>query len=416
MLVSVLVALMLQALVWWFILHYFRTRHPWYGFYDISDIGLYQDYARQFARGLHPYSDVRVEYPPLAIPLMSLAQWLGAWADYADAFAGEMIALCVAAAVVSTAAAVRLSQGFAGPIVAAFAFAFVTLFTGPIVANRFDVAVALDIALFLYCVSRRWWTLSAAVLGVGFALKLTPGMLLPLIFLLAPKAKRIAWAGLSFFVAAALPFVPYLLRSPRSLLYIFKYHAGRPLQIESLYATPYLLGHAIAGWGAAVGNSHGSQSVNGAGTGTLASLSLWIMLACVAAFYLLLWRRRKELRASPADVPAAALALVLLFVCTSKVLSPQFLIWSLPLVALVIATGTSRIRMAGGLLACAVLLTQMIFPSRYWDLVAMHTAPVVMVAIRNLLLLSTGVLLAVALLRRPAKDSASIAIPGQLGA
>src|SRR5512142_1448231 len=99
MLVSVLVALSLQVLVWWFIVHYFRTRHSWYGFYDISDIGLYQDYARQFARGLHPYSDVRVEYPPLAIPWMSLAQWLGAWVDYTDAFAGEMIVLCVAAAV-----------------------------------------------------------------------------------------------------------------------------------------------------------------------------------------------------------------------------------------------------------------------------------------------------------------------------
>jgi hypothetical protein len=415
MLVSVLVALALQALVWWFIVHYFRTRHTWYGFYDISDIGLYQDYARQFARGLHPYSDVRVEYPPLAIPLMSLAQWLGAWVDYSDAFAGEMIVLCVAAALVSTAAAVRLSQGFAGPIVAAFAFAFVTLLAGPIVANRFDVAVALDIALFAYCVSRRWWMRAAAVLGIGFALKLTPAMLLPLIFLLAPKPKQIVLAGLSFFVAATLPFLPYLVRSPRSLLYIFKYHTGRPLQIESLYATPYLLGHALAGWGAAVGNSHGSQSMIGAGTGTLASLSLWIMMACVAAFYLLLWRRRKQLRASLGDVPAAALALVLLFVCTSKVLSPQFLIWSLPLVALVIAAGTAGIRMAGCLLASAVLLTQMVFPARYWDLVAMHTAPVVMIAIRNLLLLSTGVLLAVALLRKPARDSASPGVPDPAG-
>jgi len=402
MLVAVLVALVLRALVWWFIVHYFRTRHTWYGFYDITDIGLYQDYARQFARGLHPYSDVRVEYPPLAIPLMSLAQWLGAWVDYADAFAGEMIVLCVAAAVVSTAAAVRLSQGLAGPLVAAFAFAFVTLFTGPIMANRFDVAVALDIALFAYCVSRRWWMRGAAILGIGFALKLTPAMLLPLIFLLAPKAKQMVGAGLTFLVAATLPFLPYLLRSAGSLLYIFNYHAGRPLQLESLYATPYLLGHAMAGWSVVVGNSHGSQSVIGAGTATLASISLWIMLAGVAASYLLLWRRRKVLRASLGDVPAAALALVLLFVCTSKVLSPQFLIWSLPLVALVMAAGTARVRMAGYLLASAVLLTQMVFPSRYWDLVAMHTAPIVMIAIRNLLLLSTGVLLAVTLLRIPA--------------
>jgi hypothetical protein len=53
----------------------------------------------------------------------------------------------------------------------------------------------------------------------------------------------------------------------------------------------------------------------------------------------------------------------------------------------------------------------MVFPSRYWDLVAMHTAPIVMIALRNLLLISTGVLLAVALLRRPARDSAPTDVP-----
>ncbi len=407
MLVSVAVALLLQALVWWIIVHHFRTRHTWYGFYDISDIGLYEDYARQFARGLRPYIDVRVEYPPLAIPLMSVAQWLGPWVDYRDAFAGEMIVLCVAAAVVSTAAAVRLSSGFAAPIVAAFAFAFATLFAGPIVANRFDVAVALDIALFVYCVSRRWPMRAAAVLGIGFALKLTPAMLLPLVFLLAPRMKQIVGAGLAFVLAATLPFLPYLVRSARSLLYVFKYHTGRPLQIESLYSSPYLLGHAIAGWQTAVGNSHGSQSVIGAGAGTLASLSLWIMLAFTAAFYLLLWRRRRDFRASLADVPAATLALVLIFVCTSKVLSPQFLIWSLPLLALVIAVGTARARLAGCLLACAILLTQMVFPPRYWDLVAMQTAPIVMIAVRNLILLCAGGLLALSILRKPAYGARS---------
>lgn len=415
MLVSVLVALALQSLVWWFLLHYFRTRHAWYGFYDISDIGLYQEYARQFARGLHPYTDVRVEYPPLAIPLMSFAQWLGAWTDYTDAFAGEMIALCVASAIVSTAAAVRLSRGWAGPVVTAFAFAFVTLFAGPIVANRFDVAVALDISLFAYCISRRWWAPAGAVLGLGFALKLTPAMLLPLVLLLAPKLRQVVGAGLAFLVAAAVPFLPYLLRSSRSLLYVFNYHTGRPLQLESLYSTPYLVGHLVANWHVAVGNSHGSQSVIGAGTETFASLSLGIMVACVAAFYLLLWRRRCSLRASLADVPTAALALVLIFVCTSKVLSPQFLIWSLPLLALVIANGTAKTRMAGCLLACAILSTQMIFPARYWDLVAMHTAPIVILAVRNLLLLSTGVLLAVAILSRPAKSPDSTNVPDPVG-
>jgi len=397
---SVLVALVLQALVWWLIVHYFRTRHLWYGFYDITDIGLYEDYARQFARGLHPYSDVPVEYPPLAIPLMSLAQWLGPWVDYQDAFAGEMIALCFAAAGVTTAAAARLSHGFSGPIMAAVAFALLTLFAGPIVANRFDIAVALDLSLFLYCVSRRWWTRAAACLGVGFALKLTPAMLLPLVFLLAPKTRQIAGAGFAFLAAALLPFLPHLLRSARSLRYIFTYHAGRPLQIEGLYSTPYLLGHVITDGHVVIGYSHGSQSVNAKGTEMLASLSLGLMVACVVGLYLLLWRRRRWLRSSLPDVPVAALALVLIFLCTSKVLSPQFLIWTIPLVGLAMASARVGSRVAGLLLSAAVILTQIVFPARYWDLVALHTGPIVVIAIRNVLLLSTTVLLAVMLARR----------------
>lgn len=404
MAVSVLVALALQGLVWWLLVHYFRTRHAWYGFYDISDIGLYQDYARQFARGLQPYSVVPVEYPPLAIPLMSVAQWLSAWFDYKDAFAGEMIALCAAAASLSTAAVVRLSRGMAGPLTAAIAFAATTLAAGPIVANRFDIAVALDLALFAYCISRRRWAWAAASLGIGFALKLTPALLLPLVLVLAPKPRQWLAAGVAFALAALLPFLPYLLRAPRSLRYIFTYHAGRPLQIESLYSTPYLLGHAFAGsrvGQVVIGNSHGSQSLNARGTETLASLSLWIMTASVVALTIVLWQNRRHLRWALADAPFVMLALVVIFLCTSKVLSPQFMIWTLPLIALLAASPRPSRRVAAFLLWLAVGLTQLGFPSRYWDLVALRTGPIVLLGIRNCLLLSTAVLVVMLLWRRP---------------
>ena len=48
-----------------------------------------------------------------------------------------------------------------------------------------------------------------------------------------------------------------------------------------------------------------------------------------------------------------------------KVLSPQFLIWLVPAVALV--GGVRGVR-AGGVFAAALVLTQLWFPSRYWDL------------------------------------------------
>jgi hypothetical protein len=391
----------LQGVVWWLLVHYFKARHVWYGFYDISDISVYESYAMSFARGAHPYSQVPFEYPPLAAVLILLPKWLPRSIDYWGGFASEMMVLCAAAAACTAGAAARLSRGFARPIATALAFALVTLFAGPIVANRFDIAVGFDMAVFVYCMARRWWWPAGAALGVGFALKLTPAMFLPLVFIMAAKPRQMVKAGLAFLVAAVLPFVPHLLRSSRALHYIFTYHTERPLQIESLYATPYLVAHALGIEPVVVGNSHGSQAITGSGTDTLASISMWLMSACIAAVYVLVWRRRRYLRESPSEIALVALALVLTFVCTSKVLSPQFLIWTFPFLAMVTSVPRASRCLLGMLLLAAVLLTQIEFPSHYWDLVALRNTPIGLVVARNLVLLASAVLAVALLWERP---------------
>ena len=62
------------------------------------------------------------------------------------------------------------------------------------------------------------------------------------------------------------------------------------------------------------------------------------------------------------------LAAVCAFVVFGKVLSPQFLIWLVPLVALV--RGRRGVA-AGGVLVACLVLTQVWFPYRYWRL-ALH--------------------------------------------
>jgi L-cystine uptake protein TcyP (sodium:dicarboxylate symporter family) len=58
-------------------------------------------------------------------------------------------------------------------------------------------------------------------------------------------------------------------------------------------------------------------------------------------------------------------AALVAFVALGKVLSPQFLIWLVPVVPLV--AGLRGLR-ASALLAGGLVLTQLWFPSRYWDL------------------------------------------------
>jgi hypothetical protein len=70
----------------------------------------------------------------------------------------------------------------------------------------------------------------------------------------------------------------------------------------------------------------------------------------------------------PADrdrLVRAGAAAVCAFIAFGKVLSPQFLIWLLPLVPLVRGR---RGLLASGVLAGALVLTQLWFPYRYWEL------------------------------------------------
>src|SRR5437016_5903152 len=110
--------------------------------------------------------------------------------------------------------------------------------------------------------------------------------------------------------------------------------------------------------------SHGSQNLAGAGPHALAI----------------------------AQTVLQAAALVAVWVALGKVLSPQFLIWLIPIVPLV--RGRRGV-LASGLLAVALVLTQLWFPFRYWDL-ANHfdVAPSWLVLARDVLLVALAVVLA----------------------
>jgi hypothetical protein len=89
-------------------------------------------------------------------------------------------------------------------------------------------------------------------------------------------------------------------------------------------------------------------------------------------------------------------AAVVAFVAFGKVLSPQFLIWLVPLVVLV---GGRRGLVAGALLAVALVATQLWFPFRYWDWALTLEGDVSwLVLVRDLLLVG---LLAVLVAPRP---------------
>ena len=392
-------AVALQAIVWAFLIWLLRANGPWYHFFDVSDITVYFDYAQKVAAGQRVYKDFSFEYPPLALPLFTLPPH-GVPASYPNWFAAEMIILCSAAAALTGATAAALWRGLGRPLAAAGAYALAVLVAGAITANRYDVAVALTLAACLFFLSRRYTSAAGAALGVGVALKLTPGLLLPLVLIVAETRRKALWAFAAFVGFAILPFLPFLGRF-HGLTNIVTYHAQRPLQIEAVPGTLYLIAGAMGKWGINTGNSFGSQSLGGPGSATVARLSVWVGLLLVAGVYVLVWRRRALLRAAPEYIPLAALACVLAFTVCNKVLSPQYMCWTFPLVALVVVGRSPFQRLTGILTLVAIALTQVEFPYLYWRMVALEAGPVWVVVVRNVVLVAAAITAAIAVWKLP---------------
>jgi hypothetical protein len=146
--------------------------------------------------------------------------------------------------------------------------------------------------------------------------------------------------------------------------------------------------------------SHGSQNLSGTTPDVLAALQSILQVAALLAVWILFARgpaRRERL------VLASAAALVA-FIALGKVLSPQFLIWLLPVVPLV---GGRRGLAASALLALGLVLTQLWFPYRYWDLALRFDAlPSWLVLARDFVLVGLFLVLVAPLRHRDADELA----------
>ena len=92
---------------------------------------------------------------------------------------------------------------------------------------------------------------------------------------------------------------------------------------------------------------------------------------------------------TPRELVLASMAGVIAFALFGKVLSPQFVIWVLPLGALAFAW---RRHALAAVIGAAALLTQIEFPAHYFDVVEREPLALALVAIRNAVLLAALVL------------------------
>lgn len=368
-----------------------------FGFYQhrlILDTVEYHRYGTAMARGDVPYRDFRVEYPPGALPVFALPALGRPGFDLYQRGFQILLGLCAAGAILAMAYALRALRASPLHLAAALGFfALAPLVLGSVVIYRYDLWPAALAAAGLAAVVAGRPKLGFAVLGVGFAAKLFPVVLVPpaLAYVWRSRGRREALLCLACTVAAAAALiVPFLVLAPHGLWTSIARQAGRPLQIESLGAGILLAAHQLGGLNLRVITSHGSQNLGGSLPDALAFAESALLVAALLG----IWAAAALGPAQPDRLVRYAAASVTAFAAFGKVLSPQFMIWLIPLVPLVRGR---RGLAASGLLALALLLTQLWFPIRYWDLALdLKAFPSWLVLARDLVLLA---LLAVLLVR-----------------
>lgn len=359
-----------------------------------------------------------VEYPLPAV-LVVAVPWLlvvgaGAEGMYPDA----VLALSLAADAAFTVLLAR--QGSPGRSAGLAVWILAVPLLGATTYARFDLVPGLLAGVSVLVLARQP-RVAAGVAAVATGLKLWPVLVLPA--LAARRSTRGRVLAVVTATGALLVAVSLAVAGWGRLLSPLTWQADRGLQIESVAATPAMVAWVLRPDDYAIAYSeHNAFEVTGPGTGLLlqaADLAPLLVLPGLLALWLVAFRRRGDLAVD--TVAWTALGAVTLLLATSKVLSPQYLLWLLPLAAAcVAAAGCGHgLRAWSVVLLAATALTQLVFPELYVHLTdagAQTGRAVLALAARNVLVVALTTWALVAAWRRVSEEGRSSASrPGRGG-
>lgn len=305
------------------------------GYYIPSDLTVFAGWAEDLASGV-PITSPLWQYPPGVAVLLGFVGWIGGgiW---------PILALIIAADA-AVQYVLRRSPG-------AILWAVAPLFVGPIMLTRLEPVVTLTAILGLGIGATR----SGAWLGLGASLKLWPAILA---LRLRDGLVRRSVAAAVAFSAAALT-AGLFFQAPAFL----SNQVRRGLQVESVAAWPFMVARAL-GAPIPLVTRNGSMEINSPVADSIAAVLL--PLALLIATSIAIWAWRVPGASEIGTSALVALAIVLALMLTSRVLSPQFIVWPIGLLALALRDGRGPHRITGCLLGSAALGLAL-YPFAYVD-------------------------------------------------
>lgn len=334
-------------------------------------VEIFRDYADRIFAGEAPYADFLYEYPPLSLFILVLPRLFASDPiAYAALFGFEML-------VFDIIILLALSRIGAKPLVL-YGVSLLLFWRLPYIRHDLVPVAAAAVGAVLLLRGRALW--ASFLWGVGGAIKLYPMVAVPALASgagLWETTKRWTLAG-GVFAAGILWGI--LAFGPRGLDFL-TYHSDRPAMIESLPSNILLLLP-----GARVVNTYGSFNTIGPfGDPLVGFFEVFQLVATVLALGVVWWQRG-SMEPRAVAVRGAAVA-TFAFAVFGKVLSPHFLFWPLPLLALATAVGGVRFPQATWALYFGAILVTTAINEQYWSITENLPYFTAMLTIRNLLLL-----------------------------
>ncbi|MFJ3527999.1 MULTISPECIES: glycosyltransferase 87 family protein [unclassified Streptomyces] len=339
-----------------------------------SDVSvIYHGWYDVLSSGSYPRSDVTWQYPPLAA-LAILSPALLPFLDYASAF--FVLAFLCDALVLGLL--LYAGRGAARRTAGAWVWVAGVPLLGTTAYARYDVMVtAVAVAALLAGV--RHPKVLGALAAFGALLKVWPALVLA--GTARGRQTRLAWATAAGVAVVLL--VVCAVAAPGALAFL-GFQRDRGTEVESLGALVFHVARQF-GWQGRVELHYGSLEFLGPHVPLVSTLALG--LSVLAFGWLLVWRLKARTFgvSTPAD---AAFTAVLLFTTTSRVISPQYMLWLVGLAAVCLVFRESRMALPACLVLVATGVTQLEFPLGFVHVVTSDATGVLLMFVRNGLLVA----------------------------
>jgi hypothetical protein len=403
-----------------------------------SDTPIYRDAAAALLKGHYiPYRDFWFPYPPLSIPIVAIP-FLAAegMTGYRTVFQLEMFIFDAITLVYIILFLRRVKASIERQAAAIALYAVFGLALGHLVYDRIDIAIAAVFASIAYHLSSpdsspgkrlREWRMARCANVVGALIKIVPLLILPVHVVVeffndtskSPGQRILSAAKPALWIA--VPFIVLMFfcekatfndKRDAGMLSIMAEHGARGIQMESTWATPFMLRNATAVKQESpppypILTNYGAQHLDSerlprgllplakyAGFALLATLQLGV------GVWLLARPASRGAVKDPVWILEFVTACLLTTLASQRVFSPQYVVWLLPMAATLPFARRGFDWKVAFPLCGIVFLTFLEFDrGNYEGLRRFETASVVSVAARNALCVSAAAFFALRLFK-----------------